>query len=129
MSDEGSLPPFHYQQPLSTKERVTFVEKNSIDCLHPFIVLNGVDRVLRKKNKCSFHLGSSINDVTQFWTFLDPLTPPPPPSSRLLLLRPLYCCHKILDLLPLRTFIDDPLGKKKTFKRKKFTVLVRPDKK
>ncbi len=36
---------------------------------------------------------------------------PPPASSRFSLVRPLYCCHNILDPLPRKTvtsFMDDP---------------------
>ena len=50
---------------------------------------------------------SYINDVTQFWTIVDPLLL----SLRVILLRALGCHHKILDLLPPNTvtsFMDNP---------------------
>ena len=52
--------------------------------------------------------GCFINDVAQFSTIFDP----PPPWSRIRLLIPQYCCHEILEPLPLKTvtsFMDDPL--------------------
>jgi hypothetical protein len=51
-------------------------------------------QVIKQDKLCA--LGSSINDVTQFWVFV--VAPPP----RFLLLRPKYCSHKILDPSPLR---------------------------
>ena len=41
-------------------------------------------------------MGSSIIDVTQFWTIFDP----PPPHRHVLFLRPLFCRHNIFEPLP-----------------------------
>ena len=47
--------------------------------------------------------GSSIYDVTQFWTIFDT---PSPYRRTFLLLRPQYCRHKIYEPLPLKTVIS-----------------------
>ena len=65
------------------------------------------ERKANEAARVNFTKGLLINDVTQFRAIFDLIFP----LSCVLSLRPMYCCHKIIDPLPPKTvtsFMDDP---------------------